>query len=450
MEKLFKLKENGTNIRTEILAGLTTFFSMAYIIFLNPNILGEGTNANMPTDAVLVSTCLAAAIGTWIIGWLTNYPLAQAPGMGLNAVFSYTLCGSLGLSYAASLSAVFIGGIIFILLTVTGIRKAIVNAIPANLKKAISAGIGFFIALLGFNSAGLLSSETGTIIGMGSLGEPSTLLALFGIIITIVLVVLNIRGGLFISILATSAVGCIAQFVFDIPMGITVPKSIVPHLDFSLFGAVFTGFGELFSASAASLVSVMITLVLVDMFDTIGTLIGAANKAGFLDENGNLPKLEKAMLSDAIATATGAIVGTSTVSTYVESTVGISAGGRTGLTSMVTAACFLLSMFLSPVLGFIPQTATAPVLIIVGVMMAGSLKEINWDDMETAIPAFLTIICMPLFYSITDGLAFGFISYTIIKLTHHKFKEIHPIMYAVVALFIIKYVISGLQSAGIM
>ncbi len=449
MEKLFKLKANRTNVRTEIIAGLTTFFAMAYIIFVNPGMLGAAP-ANMPATAVMVATCLSATLGTWLIGWLTNYPLAQAPGMGLNAVFAYTLCGTLGLSWQASLAAVFIAGIFFILLTVTGARKAIVNAIPLGLKKAISAGIGFFIALLGLNNAGLLSNANGTVIGMGSLAVPTTLLAVFGLILTIVLVVTKVPGALFISILGTSAVGCIAQFAFDVPMGITLPQSWVPSLDFSIFGAAFTGFGDLFAAPIASLISVLITLILVDMFDTIGTLIGAANKAGFLDENGNLPKVEKAMLADAVATSAGAVFGTSTVTTYVESTAGISAGGRTGLTSTVTGLCFLLAMFFSPILGFIPSAATAPVLVMVGIMMASALKEIEWSSLDVAIPAFFTVIGMPLFYSITDGIAFGFITYVIVKFATKKAKEIHPIMYAVVALFLLKYVISALQSVGIL
>ena len=441
MEKLFKLKANGTNVRTEIVAGLTTFFAMAYIIFVNPTFLGQ---TGMPVNAVMLSTCLAATLGTWLIGWPTNYPLAQAPGMGLNAVFTYTLCFGLGLSWQASLAAVFIAGIFFMILTVTGARKAIVDAIPLGLKKAISAGIGFFIALIGLNNAGLLSSTTGTIIGMGALNVPTTVLALFGIVLTIVLVVTKVPGALFVSIIGTSIVGAVTQFAFDIPMGIVLPESWMPTLDFSTIGAAFTGFGELFAAPIASLLSVLITLVLVDMFDTIGTLIGAANKAGFLDENGNLPKVEKAMLADAVATSAGAVLGTSTVTTYVESTAGISAGGRTGLTSTVTGLCFLIAMFFSPVLGLIPGAATAPVLVIVGVMMASALKEIDWSDISVAIPAFFTVIGMPLFYSITDGIAFGFITFVIVKIDSKKIKEIHPIMFAVVALFLLKYVISDL------
>lgn len=439
MEKLFKLKENNTTIRTEIIAGLTTFFTMAYIIFVNLNFLGEKTPAGMPNIAVMTATCIAAFLGTLLIGMLTNYPLAQAPGMGLNVVFCYTLCAKMGLSYKAALSAVFIAGIFFILLTVTGARKAIVEAIPMQLKKAISAGIGLFIALIGFNNAGLLSSETGTIIGMGPLNVPTTLLALFGLALTIILIVAKVPGAFLISIAGTSIVACVCQFGFGVNMGVYKPVSWVPHIDFSTFGACFSGFKELFSAPIMALVSVMITLILVDMFDTIGTLIGAADKAGFLDEDGNLPKVEKAMLADAVATSAGAVLGTSTVTTYVESTSGISAGGRTGLTSLTTSICFLLALFLSPVLGFVPGAATAPVLIIVGVMMCSALKDIKWDDITVAIPAFITILTMPLFYSITSGIGFGFISFVIVKIAQRKFKEIHPIMWVIVGLFVVKY-----------
>ena len=452
MEKIFKLKEHNTNVRTEIIAGLTTFFAMAYIIFLNPVILGENSPTGMKNTAVITATCIAAAIGTWLIGWLSNYPMAQAPGLGLNAVFAYTLCGAYGLSAGAALSAVFIAGLIFILLTVTGARTALVKAIPIDLKKAIGAGIGMFIALIGLVNAGIVVGESSaaTTVGMGNFASPTVLLACVGLIITIVLVVAKVPAALFISMIATSVIGCVMQFVFKINVGVTAPTNWMPYLDFSMFGKCFTSFGDLLSAPLASLIATMITLVLVDMFDTIGTLIGAADKAVYLDENGDLPKIEKAMLADAIATSTGAVMGTSTVTTYVESTAGISAGGKTGLTSTVTGLCFLLALFLSPIVGLVPSAATAPILIVVGVMMCGSLKDIEWSDIEVAIPCFLTVACMPFFYSITDGLAFGFISYVIVKLAKGKIKEIHPLMYVIVGLFLLKYVISALNTMGIL
>lgn len=442
MEKLFKLKENNTTVKTEIIAGLTTFFTMAYIIFVNQNFLGEKSPVGMPNVAVMTGTCIAAFFGTLLIGLLTNYPLAQAPGMGLNAVFCYTMCLGMGLPYQTALACVFIAGIFFIILTVTGARKAIVEAIPLQLKKAISAGIGFFIALIGFNNAGLLSSETGTVIGMGSLAVPTTLLAVFGLFLTIILVVAKVPGAFLISIASTSVIACILQFACGINMGVSKPASWAPHVDFSVFGDCFTGFKGFASVPVLSLITVMITLILVDMFDTIGTLIGAADKAGYLDEKGNLPKIEKAMLADAIATTVGAIFGTSTVTTYVESTSGISAGGRTGLTSLTTSVCFLFALLLSPIIGFVPNAATAPVLIVVGVMMASALKDIDWNDISVSIPAFITVISMPLFYSITEGIAFGFISYVLVKLAQKKAKDIHPIMWVIVLLFIIKYVLT--------
>ena len=400
MEKLFHLKEHNTNIRTEIIAGLTTFFTMAYIIFLNPTILGENTPAGMKNTAVITATCIAAAIGTWLIGWLSNYPMAQAPGLGLNAVFSFTLCGAFGLSAGAALSAVFIAGIIFILLTVTGARTAIVKAIPISLKKALGAGIGLFIALIGFVNAGIVVGEksAATTVGMGSFASPAMLLALVGLIITVVLVVCKVPAAFFISIIATSAIGCVMQFVFGIQLGISAPTNWVPYLDFSMFGKCFTSFGDLLKAPVASLIATMITLVLVDMFDTIGTLIGAADKAGYLDEDGNLPKIER----------------------------------------------------VSPVVGLVPSAATAPILIVVGVMMCASLKDIDWSDIEVAIPCFLTVVGMPFFYSITDGLALGFIAYVVVKMARLKFKDIHPLMYVIVALFVLKYVLAALSDLKIL
>ena len=460
LEKLFHLKEHGTNVRTEIIAGLTTFLTMAYIIFLNPTVIGQsnpafaaaGYEGAMADSAVFTATCIGATLGTWLIGWLSNYPMAQAPGLGLNAVFAYTLCIGFGLSPNAALAAVFIGGVFFILLTVTGARKAIVEAIPLSLKKAISAGIGLFIALIGFSNAGIVIGQNqgaATAVDLASFTEPSVILALVGLIIMTILVIQKVPGAIFVGMIITAVIGNICQFAFNVPMGITAPTSWVPQVDFSMFGKCFVGFPELFSAPIASIIAVLITLLMVDMFDTIGTLIGAADKAGYLDENGNLPKIERAMLADAIATSAGAVFGTSTVTTYVESTSGIAAGGRTGLTSTVTGLCFAFSLVLSPLLGFVPTAATAPVLIIVGIMMCSSLKDIDWGDLEIAFPCFFTVVGMPFFYSITDGIAFGFLSYIIVKLARAKFKEVHPLMYVISGLFILMYVITGLQALGI-
>lgn len=447
MEKLFHLKEHGTNVKTEIIAGITTFLTMAYVIFLNPTVIGH-KNTGMPDTAVVTATCIGAAIGTWLIGWLSNYPMAQAPGLGLNAVFAYTLCMQFGLSAPAALAAVFSGGIFFIILTVTGARKAIVEAIPFSLKKAISAGIGLFIAMIGFSNSGIVVAGSGTLVDLASFTEPTVILALFGLIITTILVIQKVKAAIFIGMIGTAVVGNFFHFVFNIDMGIKAPTSWVPNIDLSMFGKCFTGFGELLSAPMASILAVLITLLLVDMFDTIGTLIGAADKAGYLDENGNLPKIERAMLADALATTIGAIFGTSTVTTYVESTSGIAAGGRTGLTSTVTGACFALALVASPLVGLVPSAATSPILIIVGIMMCSALKDIDWGDLEVAFPCFFTLVGMPFFWSITDGIAFGFISYVIVKIARAKFREISPLLYIVVGLFIVMYVLAGLQALG--
>ena len=310
-----------------------------------------------------------------------------------------------------------------------------------------------FIAIIGFSNANIVigqKSGAPTIVDLASFENPQVLLALFGLIVTTILVIKKVKAGIFLGMVITAVAGNILQFCFGQDMGITAPTTWAPNLDFSMFGKCFTGFGELFSAPIASLIAVLITLVLVDMFDTIGTLIGAADKAGYLDENGNLPKIERAMLADALATSLGAIFGTSTVTTYVESTSGIAAGGRTGLTSTVTGACFALALFASPLVGLVPTAATAPILIIVGIMMCSALKDIDWGDMDVAFPCFFTLVGMPFFWSITDGIAFGFISYLVVKMARGKFKEIHPLMYTVVGLFILMYVLSALQALKIL
>ena len=455
-EKLFHLKENGTNVKTEITAGITSFFTMAYIIFVNPQILSA---AGMDAGAVMLATCIASAIGTFLMAFLANYPFALAPGMGLNAFFAFTICGSMGYSWQAALAAVFISGCLFIIITVTGVREAIVRAIPMELKSAISVGIGFFIAFIGLKNANMLKftidpgkyqNFDGTIVADASpvpafnFASASTLLAIFGLIVLAVLYVRNVKGALFIGILVTSAVGCVLQFVFGIDVGVSAPSAGISIPSLAPTFMQFThGFGELFNFSEGvgtallSVVSVLIALVLVDMFDTIGTLIGTATRANMLDKDGNLPRASGALL----ATACGAVMGTSTVTTFVESASGVSEGGRTGLTSCTTAVLFLLAIIASPFLGLVPTAATAPVLIIVGVLMMASVKNINWNDFDTALPAFLTIACMPFAYSIADGIAAGFIFFTITKLFKGKAKEVHPIMYILCVLFILRFII---------
>jgi AGZA family xanthine/uracil permease-like MFS transporter len=466
MDSLFKLKENNTTVGKEVVAGVTTFVTMAYIVFVNPAILGT---TGMDTGAVMLATCISAAIGTFIMGIMSNYPFAQAPGMGLNAFFAFTICGSLGYTWQAGLAAVFISGILFIIITLTGLREAIVNGIPASLKKAISAGIGLFIAYIGVKNAGFLTftSDPGTysmfgdtpdlatiVAGSGAVPafnftSPTAVLALFGLIVTIALVARNVKGALIIGIAVTSVVGAIAQFgsggVFDV--GISPPGGLsLPSLE-PTFGKFVGGFGQLFTTdqgigvAVASVITILVSLTLVDMFDTIGTLIGTATKAGFLDKDGNLPRAKQAMLADAIATSAGAVIGTSTVTTYVESTAGVSAGGRTGLTSMTTGVLLLLSIFLAPVLGFVPSSATAPILIIVGIMMASSLKDIDWPDFRVAVPCFFMVVFMPFAYSISDGIAMGFIFYALINVFTGKGKSVGIVMYVFAALFALRYVL---------
>jgi len=460
-EKLFHLKENGTNVKTEITAGITSFFTMAYIIFVNPQILSA---AGMDAGAVMLATCIASAIGTFLMAFLANYPFALAPGMGLNAFFAFTICGSMGYSWQAALAAVFISGCLFIIITVTGVREAIVRAIPMELKSAISVGIGFFIAFIGLKNANMLKftidpgkyqNFDGTIVADASpvpafnFASASTLLAIFGLIVLAVLYVRNVKGALFIGILVTSAVGCVLQFVFGIDVGVSAPSAGISIPSLAPTFMQFThGFGELFNFSEGvgtallSVVSVLIALVLVDMFDTIGTLIGTATRANMLDKEGNLPRASGALLADAIATACGAVMGTSTVTTFVESASGVSEGGRTGLTALVAGLLFGLSLFLSPIFLAIPAFATAPALIIVGFMMLTSITKIDFEDYTEAIPCFIAIIAMPFMYSISEGIAMGVISYVMINLISGKAKEknISALMYVLAVLFVLKYI----------
>jgi len=454
MEKLFKLKENNTNVKIELLAGVTTFFTMAYIIFVNPDILGNEFGAGMPKGAVFVATCLAAALGTYLSGLLSNYPFAQAPGMGLNAFFSFTVCGAMGYSWRAALAAVFISGIFFIVITATGLRQKIVNAIPMSLKRAICAGIGLFIAIIGLVNAGIISAAY-PLVSLGDFGDPAVILAIFGILLLVALLCLKVKGALFIGILITSAAAAVLQFAFGVPLGLSTPGFTeafgATFSEFaSMLGQCFNGFGELFAtgegfgAMVISVITVLVVMTLTDMFDTVGTLVGCAEKGGFLDEDGNLPRAGQAMMADALTTSTGAILGTSTVTTYIESTAGISEGGKTGLTSMFTGTLFLLGLLFAPVMGLIHGSATAPALVIVGIMMMSTLKDIKWDDLEEAIPCFITATMMPFTYSIADGIGLGFIFYTIVKLFTGKLKEVHPLLFVFSLFFILKYLLKGL------
>ncbi|MEY8390938.1 NCS2 family permease [Lachnospiraceae bacterium] len=454
LEKMFKLKDNHTTARTEVVAGFTTFMTMAYILAVNPNILAD---AGMNPSAVMIATALASFVGTLLMALLANYPFALAPGMGLNAYFAYTVVIKMGYSWEIALFAVFIEGIIFIVLSLTNVREAIFNAIPSALKAAVSVGIGLFIAFIGLQDAKLIVANESTLVSyqtfkgdtFHSIGV-GAILALIGVLITAVLLAKQVKGGILIGILATWILGIIAEIA-----GIYIPNpeagmfSVIPSgiisLDFSSFsetlGAVFTktDFG---SIRIGDFIIIMFSFLFVDLFDTLGTLIGVSSKADMLDKDGKLPRIKPALLSDAIATCVGAVFGTSTTTTYVESASGVTAGGRTGLTSLVTAVLFLLSVIFSPLFLSIPSFAIAPALIIVGFYMMGSVAKIDFEDMTDAIPAFLCILAMPLAYSISEGIAIGVISWTLINLITGKAKEknISILMYILTVLFIVKYI----------
>lgn len=453
-EKFFKLKENGTDVKTEVIAGLTTFMTMAYILAVNPNILSV---AGMDKQALLIATALAAFVGTILMALLANYPFALAPGLGLNAYFAYTVCLQMGYDWRIALAAVFVEGIIFIILSVTNVREAIFNAIPMTLKSAVSVGIGLFVAFIGLQDAKLIVNSDSTLVTYQTFkGETfhsvgvGAILALVGVLITAILLIKNVKGGILIGIIATWVLGMICEafgiYVPDPAAGMysTIPSSII-SFDFTpfkeTFGAVFRA--DFHSIKLVDFIVVMFAFLFVDMFDTIGTLIGVSSKADMLDENGKLPRIKPALLSDAIATCVGAVFGTSTTTTFVESASGVTAGGRTGLTSVVTAVLFLLSIVFSPLFLTIPSFAIAPALIIVGFYMMGAVAKINFEDMSDAIPAFLCIVAMPLAYSISEGISVGVISWTLINLITSKAKDkkISIVMYVLTVLFILKYIL---------
>ncbi|MEQ8154954.1 MAG: NCS2 family permease [Clostridiaceae bacterium] len=460
LDSFFRLSENKTNVKTEIIAGITTFITMAYIIFVNPGILMQaGMNAqglvgdaavkagisaiNDPVVAsVFGATCIAAAVGTFVMALYANLPFAQAPGMGLNAFFTYSVCLTLGYTWQQALAAVFISGILFIVITLTSIREKIVDALPHNLKLAISGGIGLFIALIGLKSGSIITANPATLVGFGKFSDPHAIVTLIGIIVTGVLMSRGIKGSILLGIIFTTIIG--------IPFGIThlegikiisAPPSLAPtFLAFDFKGLLGLGKAGIVGA-ISSLVMVVITFSLVDLFDTIGTLVGTAQKAKMLDKNGRVKNMNKALLSDALATTAGSILGTSTVVTYVESTSGISEGGRTGLTSFTTGVLFILALFFGGLVGVVPAEATAPALIIVGVLMMGAVTKINFDDFTEAMPAFFTIAIMPFSYSIANGIAAGIICYPIVKIATGRHKDVNPIVYVLALLFILRFTI---------
>jgi AGZA family xanthine/uracil permease-like MFS transporter len=450
MEKFFKFKENGTTLGREVIAGLTTFFAMAYIIVVNPTLLSE---SGMEWGAVFLATIIASIIGTLIMGLVANVPYAQAPGMGLNAFFVYTVCFGLGFTWQQALSMVFICGLINIIITVTKLRKFIIKSIPRSLQNAIGGGIGIFVAYLGLLNVGIINFGSG-VPALSTLNQPTFWLFLIGLALTIVLLVCNVKGAILIGIVVTAVLG--------IPMGVTVTSDTVSFTEAcaalpTTFGAIFTSAGlpSLFT-DAAKLPLVLVTIFsfsVSDTFDTIGTFIGTGRRTGiFSDEDektmetnsGFKSKMDRALFADATATSIGAIFGTSNTTTYVESAAGIGAGGRTGFTSVIVALCFALSAFLATFVSAIPFAATAPALVVVGVMMMSAFKEIKWDDFNEAVPAFFAGVFMALCYSISYGIAAGFIFYCIVKICKGKAKEIHPILWVVTALFILNFILLAL------
>ena len=451
LEKVFKLKENGTNVKTEVMAGVTTFMTMAYILAVNPSILSV---AGMDSTAALLATAIASFIGTAAMAMMANLPFALSAGMGLNAYLAYTVCGSMGYSWQVALLAVFVEGLIFVVLSLTNVREAIFNAIPLTLKRGVSVGIGLFIAFIGLQNAGLCV-DSATLVTITSFTTNfnthgiCALLAVIGLLITAALHIKNVKGSILIGIIATWALGIVCQLV-----GLYVPDaaagfySVIPtafiSADFTKLGETF---GQCFSVDFSvvkplEFVVVILAFLFVDIFDTLGTLIGVATKADMLDKDGKLPAIKPALMADAIGTTAGAILGTSTVTTFVESASGVSAGGRTGLTAMVTGGLFLLSTLFAPLFTTIPSFATAPALIMGGFLMVSSVTEISFrdDNLTEAIPAYLTILAMPLFYSISEGICLGIISYVVLNVLTGKAKKVTPLMYILALLFVLKYI----------
>ena len=449
LEKWFKLKENNTNVRTEVVAGVTTFMTMAYILAVNPSILSE---SGMDVNAVLMATALAAFIGTLAMALLANYPFALAPGLGLNAYFAYTVCGSMEYSWQIALLAVFIEGLIFIVLSVTNVREAIFNAIPIQLKRGVSVGIGLFIAFIGFQNAGIVVNSDSTLVTVINFRNDfhtagiSALLAIIGIFIIVILHVKKVKGAILIGIFATWILGIICQLT---GLYTVTPDagyySLIPSFSSFSFSAIGLTFGQCFKADfsaikIADFIVIILAFLFVDVFDTLGTLIGCANKANMLDKEGKLPRIKQALLADAVATRAGAVLGTSTTTTCVESSAGVAEGGRTGLSSVVTGFLFLLAIFLAPIFTTIPGFATAPALVFVGFLMITAVVQIDFEDLTEAIPAYLCLLAMPLLYSISEGIAVGVISYVIINLVCGKAKKITPLMYILAVLFVCKYI----------
>lgn len=430
LDKFFGIKKLGSSMRTELVAGITTFMTMAYILAVNPDILSA---TGMDKGAVFTATALAAIIGTLVMALVAKLPFALAPGMGLNAFFAFSVVIGMGYSWQFALTAVLLEGFIFILLTIFNIRELIINSIPMNVKHAVSVGIGLFIAFIGFSGAGVIVNNDATLVSMGDMGNPTVLLGLGGLILTGILLALKVKGALLIGILITTIAG-IPVGITSVPEGtklISAPPSLEPIFFQFDFSQIFT----------LDMLIVLFTFLFVDMFDTVGTLVGVSDKAGMLDKQGRVPRAKQALFADSIGTTFGAMLGTSTVTTYVESAAGVAEGGKTGMTALTVAAMFLLALFFAPVFTMIPSAATAPALILVGLFMMSPVLKINFSDFTEAIPAFLTIIIMPLSYSIAEGITFGMLSYVLLKLFTGRYKEVSIVMYVVAALFILKFII---------
>lgn len=430
LQKTFGLNPAKHSVRTEIIAGITTFLTMAYILAVNPSIFSALESQGMPTNAVFTATALAAIVGCLVMSIYAKKPFGLAPGMGLNAFFVYTVCLAMGHPWQMALTAIFLEGVLFILLTVTNVRKLIVDAIPVTMKRAIGAGIGLYIAFIGLKSAGIIVNSEATSVALGSFSEPAVILSIIGFLITSVLVILNVKGGMLLGIIATTLIG--------IPMGVTnfngvmsTPPSIAP---------IFCQF-EWSQILSWDMVAIVFTFLFIDMFDTIGTVVGVSVKSGMVDKDGNVDGINKVLMADAVATVAGAVFGTSTTTTYIESASGVSEGGRTGLTSFTIAVCFAIALMFSPLFLAIPGAATGPVLFIVGVMMASPVRDIDWSDYSEAIPAFVTMLLMPLAYSISDGIMLGMITYTVLNALSGKLKKVSVMMWVLAVLFVLRYVL---------
>lgn len=431
LDRFFKLSEKNTTVKTELLAGLTTFIALAYIIFVNPNILSE---AGIPKEAAIASTIWIAALSTMVMGVFANYPVALAPGMGLNAFFAYYVCGTLGLHWTVALGAVFFSGVLFLILTISHIRQAIINAVPQNLRVAIGVGIGLFIAFIGLKGTGLIIPDKATFIGLGHVTNPTTLLSLFGLVLTGALMARNIQGSILIGIVATTVLSIVLGYS-PVPHTLSdVISTSLPHMGET--------FGQLDIAGAWNygIVSIIFTFTVVELFDNMGTLIGLTSKAKLIKPNGEIENLDRALTTDAVGTICSSIFGTSTVTSYIESAAGIAAGGKTGLTAVTVSICFLIALLFAPLVGLVPGFATAPPLILVGALMMSEVGKINFVDFSDGLPAFLTIIMMPLTGSIANGFAFGFVSYVFMKTAVGKYKEISWIMWLVSIAFVINLV----------